>query len=78
MHKKMSSEYRLIMVIMDEHSPSIKVIIQGHEVARTIVNGGSWVNFINKTTYDKLGITKWDAYRFWLRMSETSTVRPLG
>ena len=63
---------------MDEQSPSIKVIIRGHEVARTIVDGGSGANVINKTTCDKLGITKWDTYPFWLRMADTSTVRPLG
>ena len=63
---------------MDEQSPSIKVIIRGHEVARTIVDGGSGANVINKTTCDKLGITKWDAYPFWLRMADTSTVMLLG
>ena len=36
------------------------------------------MNVIYKTTYDKLGITKWDACPFWLRMADTSTVRPLG
>ena len=33
---------------------------------------------INKTTCDRLGIRKWDAYPFWLWMAYTSTVRPLG
>ena len=41
--------------IMDEQSPSIKVIIQGQEVPGSIVDGGSDVNVINKLTYDQLG-----------------------
>ena len=53
---------------MDEQSSSIKVIIRGQEVAETIFDSGSGVNVINKTTYDKIRITKWD----------TNTVRPLG
>ena len=56
--------------IMDDQSQSIKVIIRGQEVVGTIV--------VNKTTYDKLEITKWDTCPFWLRMADTSTVRPLG
>ena len=40
---------------MDEHSPSIKVIIKGQEVLGSIVDGGSDVNVINKLTYDQLG-----------------------
>ena len=31
---------------------------------------------INKTTCDGLAIRKWDACPFWLRMADTSTVRP--
>ena len=72
------SEPSIGPMIMDEQSPSIKLIIWGHEVARTIVDGGSGVNVINKTTCDKLGITKWDACPFQLRMADTSTIRPLG
>ena len=63
---------------MDEQSPTIKVVIQGQEVAGAIVDGGSGVNVINKTTCDRLGIRKWDACPLWLRMADTSTVRPLG
>ena len=63
---------------MDEQSPSIKVTIRGEEIARTIVHGGLGVNVIDKTTCDKLGITKWDACPFWFTMADTSTVRPLG
>ena len=64
--------------IMDEQNPSIKVIIHGQEIENVIVDGGSGVNVINKTTCDKLGITKWEACPFWLRMADTSTVRPIG
>mgnify|MGYP000341315175 FL=1 len=64
--------------IMDEQSPTIKVVIQGQEVVGAIVDGGSGVNVINKTTCDRLGIRKWDACPLWLRMADTSTVRPLG
>ena len=63
--------------IMDEQRPLIKVIIRRQEVAKTIADGGLGVNVINKTTCDKLGITKWDACPFWLRMVDTSTIRPL-
>ena len=44
-------------IIMDEYSPSIKVIIRGQEIPHCIINGGSGVNVINKTTCDQLGIT---------------------
>ena len=63
--------------IMDERNPSIKVIIHGQEIENVIVDGGSGVNVINKTTCDKMGITKWEECPFWLRMADTSTVRPI-
>ena len=50
--------------IMDEQSPTIKVVIKGKQVAGAIVDRGSGVNVINKTTCDKLGIRKWDACPF--------------
>ena len=62
---------------MDEQSPLINVIIRGQEVAETIVDCGSGVSVINTTRFDKLGITEWDACPFWLRMADTSTVRPI-
>ena len=64
--------------IMDEQSLIIKVIIHGQEVSGSIVDGGSGVNVINKTTSNRLGITTWNACPFWLRMTDISTVRPLG
>ena len=66
------------LTVMDEQSPSIKVIIRGQEVAGTIVDGGSGVNVINEITCDKLGITKWDVCPFLLRMVDISTVWTLG
>ena len=50
--------------IMDEQNPSIKVIIHGQEIENVIVDGGLGVNFINKTTCDQLGITKWEVFQF--------------
>ena len=64
--------------VMDEQTLSIKVVIWGKDVTDTIVNDGSGVNVINKFTCDWLRITKWDACPFWLRMADTSTIRPLG
>ena len=60
-------------IVMDEHSPSIKVIIKGHEVSDCIVDGGSSVKVINKLTCDRLNI-KWETYPFWFRMVDTSTI----
>ena len=45
--------------IMEEHSPSIKVIMKGQEVLGSIFNGRLGVNIIKKLTYDRLGI-KWE------------------
>ena len=65
-------------IVMDEQCPSIKVVIRGREVTDTIGDNGSGVNVINKITCDRLGITKWDTCPFWLRMTDTSTIQPLG
>ena len=62
---------------MDEQRLTIKVIIQGQEIPGSIVDGGSRVNVINKTTHARLGITKWQACPFWLRMANTRIVQPL-
>ena len=63
---------------MDEQNPSIKVIINGKEIEVSIADGGSRVNVINKITCDRLGITKWEACPFWLRMVDTSMVRRIS
>ena len=44
------------VTVMDEHSPSIEVIIKGQEVSRSIVDGVSGVNVINKLICDRLNI----------------------
>ena len=59
---------------MDEQNPTIKVVIQGQEVVGAFLDVGSGVNVINKTTCDRLGIRKWDACSFWLRMANMSTI----
>ena len=63
--------------VMDEQSPSIKVIVQGQELLRSVVDGGSGMNVINKLTCDRLCI-KWETCPFWFRIADTSTIRPLG
>ena len=65
-------------LIMDEQNPLIKVILYGQEIKNVIVDGGSRVNVINKVTCDMLGITEGETCPFWLRMADTSTVRPIG
>ena len=57
---------------------TIKVIIQGQGVPGSIVDGGSCVNVMNKTTYDRLSITNWETCPFWLWMADTSMVWPIG
>ena len=42
--------------VMDEHSPSSKVVIKAQQVSGNIVNGGSVVNVITKITCDRLDI----------------------
>ena len=60
------------LAIMDEQSTRTKVIIHGQEVL-----GSIRVNVINKNTCDQLGIRKWEACPFWLRMANTSIVWPI-
>ena len=50
--------------IMDEQSPIIKVIIHDQEVSGNIIDRGSGVIVINKTTCDRLGITTWNTCPF--------------
>ena len=64
--------------VVDHHNPAIKVVLQGQEIMGCIVDGGSSVNGINKTTCARMGITDWEACPFWLRMADTRSVRPLG
>ena len=64
--------------IVDTSSLAIRVIVKGKKIAGAIVDGGSGVNVINKRTCDTFGIREWEPYPFWLRMADTSSVRPTG
>ena len=64
--------------MVDTSSPTIKVIVKGKEIAGAIVDGVSGVNFISKRTCDTLGIRDFELCPFWLRMADTSSVRPTG
>ena len=66
------------LAVVDHHNPAIKMVCQGQEITGCIVDGGSGVNVISKTTCARLGITDWEACPFWLRMADTRSVRPLG
>ena len=59
---------------MDEQSPKFKIIIHSQEVSGSIVDGGSGLNVISKTTCDQLGITTWETCPFLLRMADTNTI----
>ena len=64
--------------MVDNSNTTIAAIIKGPEVLRTIVKGGSGVNVISQQTCDMLGIKEWQPCPFWLRMANTSSVRPAG
>ena len=64
--------------IMDEHNLVVKVIIKGKEVPGSIINKGSRVNVISKVTCDHHGIQEWEVCLFWLWMTDTTSIRPLG
>ena len=64
--------------VVDTSSPALTVIVKGKEIAGTIIDGGSGVNVISKRTCDTLGIRDWEPCPFWLRMADTSLVRPTG
>ena len=49
-----------------------------NEIQGCVVDGGSGVNVISKATCTNLGITSWENCPFWLRMTDTRPVRPLG
>ena len=65
-------------VVVDHHNLALKVVPQGQEITGCIVDDGSGVNVISKTTCKHLGITEWEACPFWLRMVDTRSIRPLG
>ena len=51
-------------MVVDHHNPAIKVVLQGQEITRCIVDGGSRVNVISKSTCNRLGVTDWEACPF--------------
>ena len=57
---------------------TITLVLQAQEISGCIIDGGSNVNVINTNTCKRLGITDWEACPFWLRMVDTSSVKPLG
>ena len=63
--------------VVDHSNPAIKVILQGQEVVRCIIDGGSGINVISARICEQLGISEWEACPFWLRMADTRSVRPL-
>ena len=64
--------------VVDTINPTIKVIVKGKEIAGTIIDEGLGVNVISRRTCDTLGIREWEPCPFWLRMADTSSVRPTG
>ena len=64
--------------VVDTSSPAITTIVKGKEIPGTIIDGGSGVNVISRQTCDNLGIREWEPCPFWLRMADTSSVRPTG
>ena len=66
------------LTVVDRNSPAITGIVKGQELPGTIIDGGSGVNVISLQTCDTLGIQDWEPCPFWLRMADTSSVRPTG
>ena len=64
--------------VVDTNSPVITAIVKGQELLGTVIDGGSGVNVISLRTCDALGIHEWEPCPFWLRMADTSSVRPTG
>ena len=64
--------------MVDMNSLAITAFVKGQELPRTIVDGGSGVNVISLRTCNTLGIQEWEPCLFWLRMANTSLVRPTG
>ena len=55
----------------------LKLIIKGQEVLGCLIDGGLGVNVISKSTCDRLGIQDWKKLFFWLRMTDTRSIRLL-
>jgi hypothetical protein len=63
--------------VMDCKCPSMEAIVGGQEIACILIDGGSGVNVISMATCRQLGITQWEPCKFWLRMVNGSSVRPI-
>ena len=64
--------------VVDTNSPALTVIIKGNEVTSTMIKWGSNINVISQKTCDTSGIWELKSCPFWLRMANTSSVRPTG
>jgi hypothetical protein len=61
--------------VMDCECPSMEAIVGGQKIRGILIDRGSGVNVISMATCRQLGITK---CKFWLRMANGSSVRPIG
>ena len=64
--------------VVDQHNPTIKLVLHDQEITGCIIDGGSGVNVISVKTCERLGISEWEACPFWLRMADTRSVSPFG
>jgi hypothetical protein len=64
--------------VMDCECPSMEAIVGGQKIVGILIDGGSDVNVISMATCRQLGITKWEPCKFWLRMANGSSIRPIG
>jgi hypothetical protein len=64
--------------IMDCECPSMEAIVGRQKIPGILIDGGSGINVISMATCRQLRITKWEPCKFWLRMANGSSVRPIG
>jgi hypothetical protein len=64
--------------VMDCECPSMEAIEGWQKITGILIDGGSGVNVISMATCRQLGIMKWEPCKFWLRMANGSSVRPIG
>jgi hypothetical protein len=69
---------RLVPRFRDYECSSMEAIIGEPKIAGILIDGGSGVNVISMVTCRQLGITLWEPCKFWLRMANGSSVRPIG
>jgi hypothetical protein len=63
--------------VMDCECPSMEAIVGGQKIAGILIDGKLGVNVISMATCRQLGITQWEPCKFWLRMGNGSSVRPI-